>query len=79
MRNGILLLKFCKSKVWSDLAKLIVFLQQFCNLCFVGRLVYLISTVELLYIVHETKNAVDLLLVLETSFLRTTQMDGLVH
>lgn len=79
MWDGVLLLKISQSEIRRDLAKLVVFFQQFGDLSFIGGLVDLIGAVELLHVVHESQQAVDLLLVLESCLLRTAKVHCLVH
>jgi hypothetical protein len=79
MWDGVLLLEISQAEVRRDLAKLFVFLEQLGDFGFVSGLVDLIGAVELLYVVHQSEQAVDLLLVLEACLLRAAEVHCLVH
>ena len=49
------LLEVWKAEVWCNLTEFIVFLKQFVDLVLVGMLVNLVSGIELLNIVDQTK------------------------
>lgn len=63
------LLEIWQAEIRSYLAEFVILLEQFGDLCLVGVLVDLVSAVELLYVVYQSEQAVDLLLVLETGLL----------
>lgn len=69
MGDRVLLLEVCQFEVWSDLAELVVFFEQFGDFGLVGALVDLVGAVEFLDVVHQAQDAVDLLLVLKSRLL----------
>jgi hypothetical protein len=79
VRYCIFFLEFLQVEVGSDLTELVVFLKKLCDLGLVGLLIDLVSTVEFLDVVHQSQNAVYLLLVLEASLLMAAQVHRLLH
>ena len=75
----VLLLEILQLVVGSDLAELVVFVQQFVNLSLVGSLVDFVGAVEFLDEVHEPEDAVDLFFVLEAGSLLAGELDRILH